>query len=176
VNCRQNHCLSAIVLCLAVLAAAPTRTAPDSAALGLSLELPALRLGFRAKRFDLRLAAGRPLAEPAPFGFVRAGDPAPGSDIARFDPFGPHGRVSLPLLPRLAVTAEGGFLGDAAAFATLGLTHRLAGDGGPGSWYLSGGLGFAFQRTGPECRGARLCFNSGWSATPMVIVGLEFRF
>ena len=161
-----------------MLAAPPARTAPDSAALGLSLELPVLRLGFRAKQFDLRLAAGHRLPalhqRPAPYGFVPAGDLAP--DAARFDPFGPHGRVSIPLASRLAVTAEGSFLGDAAAFATLGLTHRLAGDGGPGSWFLSGGLGFTFQRTGPECRGARLCLDSGWSATPMAIVGIEYRF
>lgn len=168
----------AIVLCAAVLAAAPARAVPGSAALGLSLELPPLRLGVRAKRFDLRLAAGRQLPtlheRPAQYGFVLERDPA--SDVARFDPFGPHGRVSIPLASRLAVTAEGSFLGDAAAFATVGLTHRLAGDGGPGSWYLSGGLGFAFQRTGPECRGARLCLDTGWSATPMAIIGIEYRF
>ena len=180
-----------------VLAATPPRPAPDSAAFRLSLQVDRrVGFGFNAKHFDLQLAAGRQLAGDgstgvslatqlrlgardgvnltAQYGFLLARDPVSGGP--RADPLGPHGTISIPLGPRLALTAEGSFLGDAAALATLGLTHRVAGDGGPGSWYLSGGLGFAFQRTGPDCGSAPLCIGSQWSAAPAAMFGIERRF
>jgi hypothetical protein len=181
-----------------VLAATPPRPAPDSVAFQLSLvrDQPRVGLGFDARHFDLHLAAGRQLAADgsaglslatqlrlgardgvnltAQYGFLLARDPVSGGP--RADPLGPHGTITIPLVNRLSLTAEGSFLGEAAALATLGLTHRVAGNGGPGSWYVSGGLGLTFQRTGPDCGNAPLCIGSQWSAAPAAIFGVERRF
>jgi hypothetical protein len=170
---------------------------PDRLRLGqFDLGPPRVGLTLRAGHLDLGLTAGRQLARDgsaglslaahlrlgaregvnltARYAYLIARDPA--SAGPESGALGPHGALSIPLGQRLALTAEGSFLGDAGALGTLGLTHRVAGDGGPGSWFLSGGLGLAFQRTGPDCGGARLCLNEAWSAAPAAILGVEGRF
>jgi hypothetical protein len=84
--------------------------------------------------------------------------------------------VSIPVGPRLALTGEGGLLADGSALVTVGLTHLAVGDGGPGSWFFSGGLGFTFEKTSVARGRRRLRVNDKWSAAPVAIFGLERRF
>jgi hypothetical protein len=49
----------------------------------------------------------------------------------------------VPVSRRLALQLDTGLSLDTWAFATLGLRHRLFGDGGPGTWFVSGAFGLA---------------------------------
>ena len=174
------------------LGAAP----PDWLRLGqFDLGPPRVGLTLEASHLDLRVTAGRQLARDgstgvslaahlrlgardgvnltARYGYLVGRDRA----LAHADSgsLGPHGTINIPLATRLALTAEGTFLGDHAALATIGLTRPMVGDGGPSSWAVTGGLGLAFQRTAPGCGGARLCFKE-WQASPAAIFGIEGRF
>jgi hypothetical protein len=87
--------------------------------------------------------------------------------------------LTVPLTRKLALQLDAGFSLDIWAYSTLGLRQRLGGDGGAGTWYLSGAFGFAwvsdrticnFEATVP-CTGGTALSNG-----PTISVGLERRF
>jgi hypothetical protein len=89
------------------------------------------------------------------------------------------GAVTVPVSPRVALMLDTGLSFDAWAFLTLGLRQRLTGDGGPGTWLVSGGFGLAwvldrslcdYTATVP-CAGA-----TAFSFGPTVSFGAERRF
>jgi hypothetical protein len=86
--------------------------------------------------------------------------------------------AAIPLLPRLALTAEAGFSLDVWAYTTLGLRHRLVGDGGPGTWFLRGGFGVAWVLDRFRCdyRDPSPCQGAAWAMGPTIAVGVERRF
>ena len=47
------------------------------------------------------------------------------------------GTLRVPLTDRLSLQLDGGLNLQAWAFTTVGLRHRLRGDGGPGTWFVS---------------------------------------
>src|SRR4029079_14411418 len=59
-----------------------------------------------------------------------------------------------------------------------GLRHRLFGNGGPGTWYVSGGFGLAMivDKSPCEYNNAYPCGSSATSCGPTVSAGLEYRF
>lgn len=88
------------------------------------------------------------------------------------------GTLRVPLTERLALQVDGGLNLQAWAFTTIGLRQRLIGDGGPGTWFVSGGLGAAWvsQQSGCNYEADIPCGPSAMSFGPTVGFGLERRF
>ncbi len=88
------------------------------------------------------------------------------------------GTLRIPLTDRLALQIDGGLNLQAWAFTTVGLRHRLIGDGGPGTWFVSAGLGAAWvsDRSGCNYEAAIPCGPSAMSFGPTVGFGFERRF
>ena len=95
----------------------------------------------------------------------------------RWQRIGPRGSLTVPLTPELAFKGEGVFTAG-KGLATVGLKHRLTGDGGPDSWFVSAGIGLSFLRgeNGCSAYGRGYCINENWSAAPTVIFGIERKF
>ena len=87
-------------------------------------------------------------------------------------------RLQVPVARGLAVELDAGVSLDTWAFATLGLRHRLIGNGGPGTLYISGGFGLAMivDKSPCEYNNAFPCGSSATSYGPTVSAGLEYRF
>ena len=88
------------------------------------------------------------------------------------------GTLRVPLTERLALQLDGGLNLQALAFTTVGLRQRLIGDGGPGTWFVSGGLGAAWvsQQSGCNYEADIPCGPSAMAFGPTVGFGLERRF
>jgi hypothetical protein len=88
------------------------------------------------------------------------------------------GTLRIPLTERLALQIDGGLNLSSWAYTTIGLRDRLIGDGGPGTWFISGGLGAAWisQSSGCNYDAAIPCGPSAMSFGPTVGFGLERRF
>jgi hypothetical protein len=86
--------------------------------------------------------------------------------------------IQVPLGARLAVFTEAGVSSDRWIYASMGLRHRLIGDGGGGTWFVSGSFGVAWVVDRPECIHPETgwCENSAWAAGPTLGFGLERRF
>ena len=85
----------------------------------------------------------------------------------------------MPVARRLALQLDTGLSLDTWAFATLGLRHRLFGDGGRGTWFVSGAFGLAMVVDKSPCD-----YNAAGSLRRRrrrrtgrrSSVGLEYRF
>jgi hypothetical protein len=88
------------------------------------------------------------------------------------------GTLRIPLTERLALQIDGGLNLSAWAYTTIGLRQRLFGDGGPGTWYVSGGLGAAWVSDRGSCNyeADTPCGPSAMSFGPTIGFGLERRF
>lgn len=86
--------------------------------------------------------------------------------------------VEVPLLPRLSVVIDAGFSMDAWLYGTAGLKHRLAGDGGPGTWIVLAAFGLAWVQNGFPCQyvDPERCQGTAWGIGPTIAVGVERRF
>ena len=87
-------------------------------------------------------------------------------------------KIQVPVARRVALQLDAGLSLDAWAFATLGVRHRLFGDGGRGTWFLSGAFGLATVVDQSPCNYdlAVPCGASATSYGPTVSAGLEYRF
>jgi hypothetical protein len=87
-------------------------------------------------------------------------------------------KVQVPVSRRLALQLDTGLSLDTWAFATLGLRHRLFGQGGRGTWFVSGGFGLAMVVDKSPCdyNATVPCGSSATSYGPTMSVGLEYRF
>ena len=87
-------------------------------------------------------------------------------------------RIQVPVARRLALQLDTGLSLDTWGFLTLGARHRLFGDGGPGSWFISGAFGVAMIVDQSPCdyNAAVPCGASATSYGPTVSFGLEYRF
>ncbi|HSS39420.1 MAG TPA: hypothetical protein VLT58_11680 [Polyangia bacterium] len=87
------------------------------------------------------------------------------------------GRVQVPLTDRLMLRLEGGLDLQSWVFTTVGLRHRIIGDGGAGSWFVSAGFGIAGIEDRASCDNPALaCGRSALSFGPTISFGLEHRF
>ena len=88
------------------------------------------------------------------------------------------GTLQVPLTERLALQIDGGLNLKAWAYTTVGLRERLTGDGGPGTWFVSGGLGAAWisQQSGCNYEAPIPCGPAAMSFGPTVTFGFERRF
>jgi hypothetical protein len=90
------------------------------------------------------------------------------------------GALTVPLARRLALQVEGAFSLDAWVYGTIGLRQRLSGDGGSGTWFLSGSFGVAgvLDRAPCDFDAAVPCADSASALSygPTVSFGLERRF
>lgn len=87
------------------------------------------------------------------------------------------GRLQVPLTERLMLRIEGGLDLQSWVFTTIGLRHRIVGDGGAGSWFVSGGFGIAGIEDRASCDNpAAACGRSALSYGPTISFGLEHRF
>lgn len=88
------------------------------------------------------------------------------------------GTLRIPLTDRLALQIDGGLNLQAWAFTTIGLRQRVRGDGGPGSWFISAGLGAAWITDHGSCNYDAVipCGPSAMSFGPTIDFGLERRF
>lgn len=86
--------------------------------------------------------------------------------------------LQIPLGRRSALFGEAGVSADKWVFASLGLRHRLVGDGGAGSWFVTGSFGVAWVIDRPECPYPETgwCAESAWAAGPTLGLGVEHRF
>jgi hypothetical protein len=88
--------------------------------------------------------------------------------------------LQVPLTRRLALELDGGLQLQSWAFATVGLRHRLYGEGGPGTWFVTGAFGGAWISDQGACNFASdavsPCPASAHSFGPTVMFGLERRF
>jgi hypothetical protein len=87
-------------------------------------------------------------------------------------------KIQVPVARRVALQLDMGLSLDTWAFATLGLRHRLFGDGGRGTWFVSGAFGLAMVVDKSPCD-YNLAVPCGAAATsygPTVSFGLEYRF
>jgi len=88
--------------------------------------------------------------------------------------------LAVPLTRRLSLELDGGLALQAWAYTTIGLRHRLVGDGGPGTWFISGAFGGAWLTDRGGCNYtadlASPCSGSAVSFGPTISVGLERRF
>ena len=82
------------------------------------------------------------------------------------------------LARRLALELDAGLNLKAWAFATIGLRHRLRGEGGPGTWFVTGAFGLAWVADRAPCDyDADIpCGASARSFGPTIGLGLERRF
>ena len=87
-------------------------------------------------------------------------------------------RIQVPVARRLALQLDTGLSLDTWGFLTLGARHRLFGEGGPGTWFVSGAFGVAMivDQSGCTYSGTVPCGPSATSYGPTVSVGLEYRF
>jgi len=87
-------------------------------------------------------------------------------------------KFQVPVSRRLALQLDTGLSLDTFAFATLGLRHRLFGDGGPGTWFISGAFGLAMIVDSSPCdyNATVPCGASATSYGPTMSFGLEYRF
>ena len=111
------------------------------------------------------------------FGYVVARNPYSGKPTLGFS--NTTGTLSVPLSQRLAAALDAGFSLDVWIFLTLGLRQRLTGDGGPGSWFVSGAFGLAWVSDRTVCRfegGVGCSGGTALSFGPTVAAGLERRF
>ncbi|HLK91936.1 MAG TPA: hypothetical protein VKZ18_18735 [Polyangia bacterium] len=88
------------------------------------------------------------------------------------------GTLRIPLTERLALQIDGGLNLSAWAYTTVGLRQRLRGDGGPGTWFVSAGLGAAWVSDRGSCNyeADTPCGPSAMSFGPTIGFGLERRF
>jgi hypothetical protein len=89
------------------------------------------------------------------------------------------GTINVPLAPRLALVLDGGGSTEVWAYGTFGLRERLAGEGGPGTWLVSGGFGFAWVSDRTICNFEAVVPCPGGTALsygPTISAGLERRF
>ena len=88
------------------------------------------------------------------------------------------GTLRIPLTERLSLQIDGGLNLQAWAFTTVGLRDRVRGDGGPGSWFISAGLGAAWISDQGGCNYDAVipCGPSAMSFGPTIDFGLERRF
>ena len=89
------------------------------------------------------------------------------------------GTLQVPLTARLAAVADGGVSTDVWVYASLGLRQRLAGEGGPGTWYVSGAFGVAWisDRTICDFNAVVPCpGGTALSYGPTISAGVERRF
>jgi len=86
--------------------------------------------------------------------------------------------LTVPLARSLALQLDTGLSLDLWAFATVGLRHRLRGDGGPGTWFVTGAFGGAWVADRAPCNYDALtpCGGSALSFGPTISVGVERRF
>jgi hypothetical protein len=82
------------------------------------------------------------------------------------------------LTDRLALVVEGALSFEAWMFATGGLRHRVFGDGGAGSWFVTGQFGFAWVLDHFRCQyhDPAPCRGASWALGPTLVFGLERRF
>jgi hypothetical protein len=88
------------------------------------------------------------------------------------------GTLRIPLTERLSLQIDGGLNLQAWAFTTVGLRDRVRGDGGPGTWFVSAGLGAAWISDQGGCNYDAVipCGPSAMSFGPTIDFGLERRF
>jgi hypothetical protein len=86
--------------------------------------------------------------------------------------------LQVPLTRRLALEVDTGLALESWAFATVGLRHRLYGEGGPGTWFVTGAFGGAWISDQGSCNYTLdfPCPASAHSFGPTVMFGLERRF
>jgi hypothetical protein len=90
-----------------------------------------------------------------------------------------RGMFQVPVSGRFALFTEAAFSTDHWLYATFGLRHRLSGEGGGGTWFVSGAFGVAWVVDRPDCPhpDTGWCIGgSAWAAGPTVAFGLERRF
>lgn len=87
-------------------------------------------------------------------------------------------KFQVPVSQRLALQLDTGLSLDTWGFVTLGLRHRLFGNGGPGTWFISGAFGLAMIVDQSACNydATIPCGNSATSYGPTMSFGLEYRF
>ncbi len=88
------------------------------------------------------------------------------------------GTLDVPVSTRVRLFAEGGASADRWLYANAGLRHRLVGDGGAGTWIVSGSFGIAWVQDRPSCPypDTGWCTEAAWAVGPTLGVGLERRF
>jgi hypothetical protein len=88
------------------------------------------------------------------------------------------GTLDVPISARVRLFAEGGVSADRWMYGSLGLRHRLIGQGGAGTWIVSGSFGLAWVLDRPDCvyPDTGWCTESAWAAGPTLGLGLERRF
>jgi hypothetical protein len=88
------------------------------------------------------------------------------------------GAFRVPLAERVALQVQGGLNLQSWAFFMIGVRHRLTGDGGPGTWFVSGAFGAAWIADRSPCNfDAEVpCGPSALSFGPTIGFGLERRF
>lgn len=86
--------------------------------------------------------------------------------------------MDIPLVSRLSLALEAAFSFDAWAYGTIGLRHRLTGQGGAGTWIAHGAFGLAWVLDRFRCqyRDQQPCENAAWAFGPTLAFGLERRF
>src|SRR4029079_13570148 len=87
-------------------------------------------------------------------------------------------KIQVPVSRRLALQLDTGLSLDTWAFATLGLRHRLFGDGGRGTWFISGAFGLAMIVDSSPCdyNATVPCGASARSHGPTMAFGVGDRF
>jgi hypothetical protein len=87
-------------------------------------------------------------------------------------------KLQVPVSRRVALQLDTGLSLDTWGFITLGARHRLFGDGGPGTWFVSGAFGLAMVVDQSPCNYDAVipCGSSATSYGPTVSAGLEYRF
>jgi len=86
--------------------------------------------------------------------------------------------VAIPLSARLAIELAGGFGYDFWAYGTVGLRHRVHGNGGPGTLMVSGALGLTWVIDRFPCQYSDVtpCEGAASGLGPTIAVGLDRRF
>jgi len=86
--------------------------------------------------------------------------------------------LDVPVAARVRLFAEGGLSVDRWMYMGAGLRHRLSGDGGPGTWIVSGSFGVGWVLDRPDCPYPETgwCTESAWAGGPTLGIGVERRF
>jgi hypothetical protein len=84
----------------------------------------------------------------------------------------------VPLSRRVALFTEAGASADLWVYWSAGLRYRLTGEGGAGTWVVSGSFGLGWVIDRPACPYPETgwCTESGWALGPTMGFGLERRF